>query len=103
MGSKFLGPIAIALEGKGVFDDYAKYGADGKTICDLVTTLIGLGTIFGGEVLGPIMPALWTLSTIGCAFVHHGEPANSNDKEVDKITAADINAREATVQHFILQ
>ena len=98
MGSKFLGPIAIALEGKGVFDDYAKYGADGKTICDLVTTLIGLGTIFGGEVLGPIMPALWTLSTIGCAFVHHGEPANSNDKEVDKITAADINAREATVQ-----
>ena len=90
---KFLGPIAVAFQGKGVFDDYEKYGWDSRTICDAISLLLGVASLFAPEIAGP----LWLISSVGCMFAHHGEPVQQQGQNPESITEEAITAREANI------
>jgi hypothetical protein len=83
---KFLGPIAVFLEGKGFFEELNEYGWDNKTKCNLASFLTGAATVLGIPQLAPI----WGIVSIGCMFVHHG-PKKLAPDEKNKADTSDIN------------
>lgn len=78
-GGKILGPLAVALDAKGFFDEYDKYRLDGRTICDLCSLMLGAASLIPllTEFAGP----LWLVVSLGCNFVQHGKTWEEQQKE----------------------
>jgi hypothetical protein len=98
--AKFLGPIAVILESKGLIDEYNEYGADNKFWCDFVSTLLGAASIITpflgpAAVAEPFLAALWGVSSIGCMFVGRDK---KSDKGNTNYTQSDINTREQNIK-----
>ena len=98
MLEKFLGPIAVFLEGKGFFEELHEYGWDAKTICNFASLIAGAGTVLGIEFLAPI----WGILSIGCIIVQHGQkksaPDEKNKADISDINDENVNALVGKVQ-----
>jgi len=87
--AKYLGPIGVALEAKGFFDDVNKYGWDNKTLCTFVSLIAGAASLI--PPLAPVMAPIWGAVSIGCLFVQHGKPLEGKSEPSDKEDVNDIN------------
>lgn len=94
---KVLGPLAVALEAKGFFDDVTKYGWDNKTICDFLSLLAGAVTVVAplagpaGVGVAAVSGIIWAVIGVGCIFVQHGKPLEGKSDPSDNEDVNDIN------------
>ena len=98
VAGKVIGPLAIILDAKGVFDEYKEYGLSPRFTCNFISTLLGVITVGGAAVgLEPLVPftgLLWGIMSFGCKLTGHGDT-----NKLQEAKQTDINAREATVSY----
>lgn len=99
--SKVAGPLAVALEAKGAFDEYKESGLTPRFMCNILSLILGIVTTGSvmtgiGAPVAAVTGPLWGVVSIGCMFF----PSEDKDKKdrPTQLTQEDVDKREDTVK-----
>jgi len=102
-----LGPIAVALDAKGLMDDVINDGwQDPATIVQVLTVIAGLASFI--PVLTPIAGPLWMILSTAGAFMPHNKKQqdlseNTNEKIIQKAQSITFNDLSPNDQNYVKQ
>lgn len=89
---KWAGPIAVAFEAKGLFDEYNEFGPSPRFYCKALSTIVGAISLIPPAT--PFAGPLWIALQFGCNLFSGGE----KKKDDSKVTQSDIDSRESSIQ-----